>query len=227
MVTLMERANRLEAEGIRLGGPAKLFVTAGQKLLITLLSEGLTPSCKVLDIGCGCLRGGYWLIHFLDEGCYFGIEPAIDMVEAGRRVLLEPGLAESKKPRFDHNENFDFTVFGEKFDCFVARSIWTHASKPQIQTMLDGFVNAASSAGLFLTSYLKTKSPNEDYTGTDWIGRSHKSSVRGKVRHSFDWIQTECTRKGLVAEEIKEEAYNFGRQTWIAIRFGDNQIQKT
>jgi hypothetical protein len=69
MKTLMERANELDAEGIFLGGPAKLFETAGRTLLITLLSEGLTPSSKVLDIGCGCLRGGYWLIHFLGKSC--------------------------------------------------------------------------------------------------------------------------------------------------------------
>ena len=73
MKTFMERASRLTADGIFLGGPAELFETAGRKMLITLLSEGLTPTSKVLDIGCGCLRAGYWLIHFMDRGCYFGI----------------------------------------------------------------------------------------------------------------------------------------------------------
>ena len=166
MKTLMERANRLEAEGIFLGGPAKLFETAGRKLLITVLSEGLTPSSKVLDIGCGCLRGGYWLIHFLDKDCYFGIEPNIDMLEAGIRILLEPGLSDLKKPMFDHNTDFDFMIFKEKFDFFVARSIWTHASKQQIQTMLDGFVSTANTEGIFLTSYLKPTLFKKDYKGT-------------------------------------------------------------
>ena len=53
MESLIERAIRLEKEGIFLGGPAKLFKTAGRKQLTTLLSEGLTPASKVLDIGCG------------------------------------------------------------------------------------------------------------------------------------------------------------------------------
>jgi SAM-dependent methyltransferase len=213
MKTVKERASGLKADGIYLGGPPDLFDTAGRKLLITLLSEGLTPSSKVLDIGCGCLRGGYWLIHFLDRGCYFGIEPNTKMLEAGIRVLLEPGLEELKRPRFDHNADFDFTVFQERFDFFVARSIWTHASKKQIQTMLDGFVSAANSKGLFLTSYLKPTLFKKDYKGTEWI-----QGVHATVHHSLGWIQTECANRGLVAEEIKGKAYNFGKQTWIRIK---------
>jgi len=218
METLIERAKRLKSEGIFLGGPIGLFEAAGQKLLITLLSEGLKPDFKVLDIGCGCLRGAYWLIHFLDKGCYYGIEPNIEMLEAGNRIILEPGLADLKKPMFDHNPDFNFMIFGEKFDVFVARSIWTHASKQQIQTMLDGFVSTANSGGIFLTSYLKPTFFKKDYMGGSWIGRSHESETPGLVRHSFGWIQGECAKRGLVAEEIKEKAYNFGDQTWIRVK---------
>lgn len=210
MKTFMERASRLTADGIFLGGPAELFETAGRKMLITLLSEGLTPTSKVLDIGCGCLRAGYWLIHFMDRGCYFGIEPNTKMLEAGIRVFLEPGLEDLKRPRFDHNADFDFTVFQERFDFFVARSIWTHASKKQIQTMLDGFVSTANSEGLFLASYWKPTWFKKDYKGTE--GR------QARAHHSLGWIQTECADRGLVAEEIKEKAYNFGSQTWIRIK---------
>jgi hypothetical protein len=98
-----------------------------------LLKEGLYPESKVLDIGCGCLRVGYWLIHFLNPRCYFGMEPNRRMLEAGIEKILEPGLIDLKRPRFDCNADFDFSVFGERFDFFVARSIWTHASKTQIK----------------------------------------------------------------------------------------------
>jgi hypothetical protein len=219
MKILKEQANKLEAEGIFLGGPAELFETAGQKLLITLLSEGLTPSSKVLDIGCGCLRGGYWLIHFLDKGCYFGIEPNTDILTAGLRILLEPGLADLKKPGFDHNADFDFTVFEERFDFFVARSIWTHTSKQQIQAMLDGFVSTASTEGVFITSYIRATLFKRGYKGTKWIGRSHESDTPGIIRHSLGWIQAECAKRGLVVNEIKEKAYNFGNQTWLRIKY--------
>lgn len=216
--SIMERANRIEAEGIFLGGPARLFETAGKKVLILLLSEGLTPASKVLDIGCGCLRNGYWLIHFLDKGCYFGIEPNTDMLDAGLRILLEPELADLKSPRFDHNSAFDFGVFEDRFDFFVARSIWTHASKQQILTMLDGFVSTANTKGIFITSYKKPTLFKRDYKGEKWVGRSHESETPGIVRHRLGWISAECVKRGLVAEEKREKAYNFGDQTWIRIK---------
>ena len=175
METLIERAIRLEKEGIFLGGPAKFFETAGRKQLTTLLSEGLTPASKVLDIGCGCLRGGYWLIHFLDKGCYFGIEPNTEMLDAGLRILLEPELLELKTTRFDPNSNFDFSIFEVKFDYLVARSIWTHASKQQIQTMLDGFVNTASTGAMFITSYIMPTLFKRDYKNSNLVGKSHES----------------------------------------------------
>lgn len=219
MGNLIARAERLESEGIFLGGPASLFETAGQKLLITLLSSGLTPDSKVLDIGCGCLRGGYWLIHFLNSGSYFGIEPNKVMLDAGIRILLEPGLAELKRPQFDDNAEFDLAVFKERFDFCVARSIWTHASKDQIRTMLDGFVSTSSTDGIFLASYKRARLFKPDYTGTQWVGRSHETDVAGAVRHSLRWIHAECAERGLVAEPIKGKAYNFGDQTWLRIKY--------
>lgn len=185
---------------------------------MTLLREGLTPASQVLDVGCGCLRGGYWLIHFLDEHCYFAIEPDVRMLEAGLRILLEPGLADLKKPGFAHNTDFDFAVFGETFDFFVARSIWTHASKPQIQTMLDGFVKTARGGATFLTSYIKPTLFRRDYMGLEWVGRSHECDTPGMVGHSFGWIQGECAKRGLTAEELRDAAFNFGDQIWIRIR---------
>jgi hypothetical protein len=60
------------------------------------------------------------------------------MLEAGIRILLEPDLAVDKNPRFDYNADFNLNVFDQSFDFVVSRSIWTHASNRQIDTMLDG-----------------------------------------------------------------------------------------
>jgi SAM-dependent methyltransferase len=218
MLTLMQKAEQLEAEGIFIGGRRKHFETAGRKLLITLLNEGLLPGSSVLDIGCGCLRGGYWLIHFLDAGGYCGIEPNTRMLDAGLRIVLEPGLAETKRPQFDHNADFNLAVFRRKFDFYVARSIWTHTSKAQIETMLDGFVATAKPGATFLASYKAPTLFRRDYKGDAWVGISHESSDAGAVRHSLSWIQRACARRELEASELKGRAVNFGSQTWIRIR---------
>jgi SAM-dependent methyltransferase len=217
MGTLRERADAMAAEGVFLGGPPQVFEVAGRRLLATLLHEGLSPSSRVLDIGCGCLRGGYWLIHFLDAGGYFGIEPNVGMLDAGLRVLLEPGLAEAKGPRFDTNSSFDLTVFDTTFDFVVARSIWTHASKAHIETMLDGFLKVANPEAVFLTSYLPASIFKGDYKGGNWVGISHESKTAGMVRHRFKWIRTACDVRGLSAVELTARPLNFGNQTWIRI----------
>lgn len=216
--TLMARAQQIESEGVFLGGPIEVFERAGRKLLMLLLNEGLMPDSKVLDIGCGCLRGGYWLIHFLDQKCYCGIEPNKVMLDAGLGVLLEPGLADLKQPRFDANEGFDFAVFAEQFDYVVARAIWNHASKAQIQTMLDEFVSTSTPQSVFLASYLPAIRDEDDYQGSTWIGRSRLSNQPASIRHRFDWIEAECARRDLLIEEITDQIYNFGNQIWLSIR---------
>jgi SAM-dependent methyltransferase len=150
--SLRERSERI-AQTTFLGGPAWDFERVGRIGFEVLLREGLSPSSRVLDVGCGALRLGYWLMRFLDPGCYFGIEPQQDMLRVGLDELVEPEVVERADAHFSANDDFDFSVFGESFDYVVARSIWTHASRPQISSMLASFARTAAPGGVFLTSY--------------------------------------------------------------------------
>ncbi len=219
--TLLERARLLEERGIFLGGPVHLFETAGRLALAALLAEGLTPRDKVLDIGCGCLRCGYVLVHYLEPNGYCGIEPNRQMVEAGVELLLEAGVVAEKSPRFDHNDTFDLGGFGERFDFLLARSIWSHASKAQIETMLDGFVQHATDKGVFLTSYLPAtglrRMLGRDYRGDEWVGRSHACDQPGVVRHAPSWIEQACQARGLAVRPLDDPSLEFGKQVWLRI----------
>lgn len=156
--TLHERAAAV-AQQVPLGGPLSEFEQVGRLQLEVLIHEGLCPRSNVLDVGCGALRGGYWLMHFLEPGRYFGIEPYRQMLEAGLEHIVEPEVVEAKHPRFDSNTQFDFSVFGVRFDFVLARSIWTHASMDQIKTMLDRFVAVAAPGALLVASYFRWPPP--------------------------------------------------------------------
>lgn len=126
--SIQARADRLAKEGYFLGGPPEHFDSVGRRQLITLLKQELMPSHKVLDVGCGCLRGGYWCTQFLDPRCYFGIEPNNSMLEIGRKQIVGADMMRAKCPSFSNRDDFDFSTFGDKFDFVVARSIWMHAA---------------------------------------------------------------------------------------------------
>jgi SAM-dependent methyltransferase len=200
-----------------LGGPVELFEQFGRLQLIALLRRGLTPDSTVLDVGCGALRAGYWLIHFLDPGRYLGIEPHRPMLDAAREQLLEAGLEEAKQPRYAYNDDFDLGVFGIAPRFVLARSIWTHATKEQIERMLASFAKVATADGLLLSSYLPARALLwRDYRGDAWVGRSPSGDVSGVVAHRFAWIAETCRRMGLVANESRAD--NIGHQKWIEVR---------
>ena len=198
------------------GVPVKNFEFAGREQLNYLLNAGLKPNSKVLDIGCGVLRAGYWLIHFLEPGCYCGIEPHQGRLETGVHTILEPEILKSKEPRFDSNPNFNTSVFGEKFDFFLAYSIWTHASKGQIQTMLNGFVRDSNDDAAFLLTFLPSSWRHRDYNGDQWVGTSHESDVAGTIAHSLRWIKLQCKERGLTVRKLGRDKAH--RHRWLKIR---------
>jgi SAM-dependent methyltransferase len=149
---LQQRSERL-ARTAFLGGPPTDFERVGRLSFEVLFREGLQPSSKVLDVGCGALRLGYWLMRFQNPRCYFGIEVQQDMLKLGLEQLVEPEVVSRAEPSFSHNDDFDFSVFGEQFEFVYARSIWTHASKSQIRSMLASFAASSAPGGVFLTSY--------------------------------------------------------------------------
>ena len=212
--TLQQRVEELRQAKF-LGVPIDKFEHGGREQLIFMLMNGLTPDSKVLDIGCGVLRAGYWLIHFLDAGCYFGIEPSAERLAIGLNTILEPHVQETKRPRFDANANFDTSVFHEKFDYYLAYSVWTHAPKQQIVVMLDNFLRDAKDDGIFLTTFLPADWRHADYGGDQWIGTSHESDSPGCIHHSFRWIQSECRRRGLSVRVLGKDTTH--GQTWLGI----------
>jgi len=220
-----------------LGGPPELFERAGRESLIVLLEHGLIAGSTVLDIGCGVLRGGRWIIPLLEPEHYCGIEPQREMVDRGLREFVPDDVVHIKKPRFDFNDRFDFSVFGTRFTHFLARSVWTHASKQQIETMLDGVREYGTEDAVVLASFLEpsrlTSAPRivrsvlwrlgsgplrPDFTGSEWVGRSDRSDRPGMVAHSFSWIRAAAARRGLEATLVARPPLTRHGQIWVRVR---------
>ncbi len=206
--SLQDRGEFLSTLSDKIGCGPYRFEKTGRTQLEALIRNGLNPWDKFLDIGCGAFCGGYWVMHFLNEGGYHGIEPNVEMFNGGVSYILEPDLIEQKKPHFDHNDKYDFSVFNARFNYMFAQSIWTHAGKSDIEKMLDGFIEFSTEQARFLTTIKFPDLFHKDYKGSEWVGGSHESDVAGTVRHSFKWVQDVCSKRNLSVKRLEGEKIN-------------------
>jgi len=203
-------ARRIQAEtGGFTGGPVESFTKVGRYTLESLQRCGMTPDSNLIDIGCGALRLGYWLVRYLGPGRYFGLEPSKRYVEIGLRIAIGPELAEEKKPRFDYNGDFDFTKFGVPFNFAVARSIFSHASPRMIGQAMDSFRDSAAPGGVMLASYNRMNKGRQEVVdvkerGGEWSWR----------RYAPAYLQQMASERGLAAEDFEEP---FNGQVWLKV----------
>jgi SAM-dependent methyltransferase len=111
-------------------GPEKMYDQIGKIVFELLKKQGLKRTHKVLDIGCGSLRIGQHLINYLNKGNYYGIEPNKWLVD---EALKHEDIKSNKNPTFNYEDDFNLSIFDEKFDFILANSIFIHASKEQIE----------------------------------------------------------------------------------------------
>lgn len=100
-----------------------------------LVNNGLQPHHRLLDIGCGTLRGGRHFIKYLNAGNYSGIDISPEAIEYGKQLVEQEGLSE-KQPRLlvSRNKDLRFQEFdGEVFDYLLAQSVFTHLKPEHIE----------------------------------------------------------------------------------------------
>ena len=108
-----------------------LWNEIGQLQFDFMISRGLTPESKLLDVGCGALRGGVHFVRHLDDGNYYGIDINKSLLEAGHQELREAGLA-GRRVHLQRTEQFDASGFGVQFDFGISVSLITHLHANQI-----------------------------------------------------------------------------------------------
>lgn len=81
-----------------------------------ILSLGLDPTSRVLDLGCGAGRTGVWLIRHLRPRRYHGIEAHLGSLIAFADYECPLHGLEPKQPRLMHDDKFGIEGFGVRFD---------------------------------------------------------------------------------------------------------------
>lgn len=132
---------------------------AGLWQLNFLKSQGLVESDRLLDIGCGSLRGGVHFIKFLNPQRYVGLDMHSDLLEAGYEIELAALDLQSKLDRADliTSDSFDFSSIEPECDFALAQSVFTHVDWNQIRLCLSNLCSVMKSGGRFFATYFEVE----------------------------------------------------------------------
>ncbi len=109
-----------------------------------LKQQGLRPSDKFLDLGCGFLRGTIDVIDYLEDGHFFGIDISQKNIERGQERVRQ--LCKNK-PNLALADSFEIEEVwpNMRFDFILAASLFTHMYPDdlaeclrQVYRVLDG-----------------------------------------------------------------------------------------
>jgi hypothetical protein len=183
-------------------GPVERYSNMAANQFMLLVALGLKEHNKLLDIGCGCLRGGKLLIPYLGGGCYTGLEPNEWLVEQGFEHELGRSIIEVKRPRFSARGDFALSMLGETFDFILAQSILSHAGRQQVATLLTEAAVVMHDRSLLVANYLQGET---DHVGDDW-------TYPKNVRYTKAYMERTATEAGL---RIIQIAWPHPKLTWF------------
>jgi len=150
-------------------------------LQFNLMKEqgSLRPEHKLLDIGCGSLRGGVHFVHYLETGNYYGIDINQSFMDAGyERELSNTDKDKLPLKNLQCNSDFDFEIFDTKFDMAIALSLFTHLSLNHIRVCLERLAEVMKPGGRFLASFFEFETDTPS-----WKDCIHQPG--GIITHAF------------------------------------------
>ena len=175
-----------------------------------LKEQGLQPKHRLLDIGCGSLRGGVHFVRYLDSGNYVGVDKNRALLDAGRTELERCKLTR-KELTLIAMQDFDFRSLGREFDYALAHSLFTHLSLNSITRCIVSVDKVLAPQGQLYTTFfenpdgrsnleaLSHPSPNEPPLVTYFDEDPYHYDFK-----TFEWI---CEGTCLTVEYIGEWAH--------------------
>lgn len=132
-----ETRNREEDRLEEMVGPPGVWKETRDFQVDFLRHLGLRPQHKLLDIGCGPLRGGIPLIQYLDRGNYTGMDIRPSVIVEAHRQIVKAKLAD-KMPRVLISHSFGRDEIGtELFDYVWCFQVLYHLEDELVESCLQ------------------------------------------------------------------------------------------
>ena len=165
----------------------------GQMQLSYLVKHGLRRTDRMLDIGCGNLRGGRFFIGYLEPGNYYGIDISPEILLSAQQVLVEEQL-QNKVPRlaFTNDLTLAFLPAGY-FNVVHANSVFTHCPIEIIEECFAHVGRVMAPGAIFDFTFYRTNDADYQVHHEDFYYRT-ETLIRLAAKHGLparlmdDWL---------------------------------------
>ncbi|MFF9814433.1 class I SAM-dependent methyltransferase [Streptomyces sp. NPDC014006] len=148
------------------------WLALGQMQFDYLVEHGLRPGHRMLDIGCGNLRGGWRFIQHLEPGDYYGIDISPDILVAAKQTLVERGL-QDKVPHLTITGDLTLDFLpAEHFDVVHAHSVFSHSPLDVIEECLSHVGRVLRPTGFFDFTFDRTEGAEHQVLREDFYYRT-------------------------------------------------------
>ncbi|GAA2005407.1 class I SAM-dependent methyltransferase [Nocardiopsis rhodophaea] len=168
------------------------WLALGKMQFDYLVSHGLQPGDRMLDIGCGNLRAGWWFIDYLDTGNYYGIDISPDILVAAQETLARQRL-QAKLPHLTPVRDLTFTFLPDAhFRVVHAHSVFSHSPLHVIDECLAHVGRILTADGWFDFTFDRTEGKEHHVLREDFYYRTETliavAEKHGlKARFMDDW----------------------------------------
>ncbi len=166
-----------------------------------LKQQGLLPEHRLLDVGCGCLRGGIHFLRLLNKGNYYGLDINSSLIATGKMELTSAGLLD-KNPNLLVNDKFEFSKFGVKFDFALGLSVFTHLFMNHIARCLVEVKKVLQPDGRFYATFFQAPYPAHLTPILHQPGDVTTNYDSDPFHYSYEEVQALAENVGLVTELI-------------------------
>lgn len=148
------------------------WLKIGQMQFDYLVSHGLAPGMRMLEIGCGNLRAGRLFIGLLEPGDYYGIDISPDILLAAQRTLAEVGL-QDKLPHLALVQDLRLAFLPSGyFDVVHAHSVFSHSPIEVIDECLASVGRVMKPGGFFDFTFDRTEGAEHQVLREDFYYRT-------------------------------------------------------
>jgi SAM-dependent methyltransferase len=172
-----------------------------------LVARNLRPHHKLLDLGCGTLRGGRHFIRYLGPGNYCGIDISREAVSAARQLIEQEGLSD-KRPdiRVNEDRNLKFRdLAGGTFDYILAQSVFTHLKPEHIEECFENIGSIMDKNSVFYFTYKK--------------GRGYKQTGLKNFRYPFSFFEALAQQNGFEVRDCSKLYPHPREQRMVELRW--------